>query len=66
MLPRPLVLVTPKLSPGPLQTAALAVVFAVVLQSIVVVLTFARGDLVGATAQSAWSSRSGSASAWGC
>ena len=44
-------LVTPKLSPGPLQTAALVVVFAVVLQSVVVVLTFARGDLVGSTTQ---------------
>lgn len=44
-------LVTPKLSPGPLQAAALLVVFAVVLQSIIVVLTFARGDLVGATGQ---------------
>lgn len=44
-------LVTPKLSPGPLQTAALVVVFAVVLQSVVVALTFARGDLVGATTQ---------------
>ena len=44
-------LVTPKLSPGPLQTAALVVVFAVVLQSVVVVLTFARGDLVGASTQ---------------
>lgn len=44
-------LVTPKLSPGPLQTAALVVVFAVVLQSVAVALTFARGDLVGTTAQ---------------
>lgn len=44
-------LVTPKLSPGPLQTAALVVVFAVVLQSVVVALTFARGDLVGSTTQ---------------
>jgi hypothetical protein len=44
-------LVTPKLSPGPLQTAALVVVFAVVLQSLVVAVTFASGALVGATAQ---------------
>jgi hypothetical protein len=44
-------LVTPKLSPTPLQTAALVVVFAVVLQTIVVALTLLRGDLVGTTSQ---------------
>ena len=44
-------LVTPKLSPGPLQTAALAVVAAVILQAVVVAITFARGDLTGASAQ---------------
>jgi hypothetical protein len=44
-------LVTPKLSPGPLQNAALIVVFAVVLQTLLVAVTFARGDLVGTTAQ---------------
>ena len=44
-------LVTPKLSPGPLQTAALVVVFAVVLQMALVGVTFVRGDLVGATGQ---------------
>ncbi|MDO8506779.1 MAG: hypothetical protein Q7S41_04125 [Candidatus Limnocylindria bacterium] len=44
-------LVTPKLSPGPLQTAALVVVFAVILQMALVGVTFVRGDLVGATGQ---------------
>ncbi|MEK7863765.1 MAG: hypothetical protein AAB295_10950, partial [Chloroflexota bacterium] len=44
-------LVTPKLSPGPLQTAALAVVVAVVLQLAVVGVTFARGDLTGSSTQ---------------
>jgi hypothetical protein len=44
-------LVTPKLSPGPLQTAALVVAAAVVGQLAVVAVSFARGDLVGTTAQ---------------
>jgi hypothetical protein len=44
-------LVTPKLSPTPLQTAALVVVLAVVLQAIVVGVTLVRGDLVGTTTQ---------------
>jgi hypothetical protein len=44
-------LVTPKLSPAPLQNAALVVVAAVALQALVVVITVARGELVGATDQ---------------
>lgn len=40
-------LVTPKLSPAPLQRAALIVVAAVALQIGVVAVTFARGELVG-------------------
>ena len=44
-------LVTPKLSPGPLQNAALVVVAAVALQLALVTFTFLRGDLVGASAQ---------------
>jgi hypothetical protein len=44
-------LVTPKLSPAPLQTAALVVVGAVILQLAVVAVSFARGDLVGTTSQ---------------
>jgi len=44
-------LVTPKLSPGPLQTAALVVIVAVLLQIGVVAITYARGDLVGTTSQ---------------
>jgi hypothetical protein len=44
-------LVTPKLSPGPLQNAALIVVVAVLLQMGLVAVTFARGDLVGTTGQ---------------
>jgi len=44
-------LVTPKLSPAPLQTAALLVVLAVVLQSALVASSLARGELVGATDQ---------------
>lgn len=44
-------LVTPKLSPGPLQVAALAVVVAVLLQAALVVLSYARGDLTGASSQ---------------
>jgi len=44
-------LVTPKLSPGPLQTAALVVVAAVLLQIGLVATTYARGDLVGTTSQ---------------
>ncbi len=40
-------LVTPKLSPGPLQRAALVVVFAVVLQSALVATSVARGELAG-------------------
>ncbi len=41
-------LVTPKLSPGPLQRAALVVVFAVILQGALVVASIARGELSGA------------------
>jgi len=44
-------LVTPKLSPAPLQNAALIVVAAVVLQLVVVAATILRGDLVGTTTQ---------------
>jgi hypothetical protein len=44
-------LVTPKLSPAPLQNAALVVVVAVVLQLALVGVTYARGDLVGTTGQ---------------
>lgn len=44
-------LVTPKLSPAPLQNAALVVVAAVVFQMGLVATTIARGDLVGATDQ---------------
>jgi len=44
-------LVTPKLSPAPLQTAALVVVVAVVFQIAIVAVTFGRGDFVGTTAQ---------------
>ncbi len=44
-------LVTPKLTTAPLQRAALVVVFAVILQSVVVLVSFARGDLVDATDQ---------------
>lgn len=44
-------LVTPKLSPAPLQNAALIVVAAVLLQLALVAVTYARGDLVGATSQ---------------
>lgn len=42
-------LVTPKLSPGPLRTASMIVVVAVVLQLVVVLATVMRGDLVGTT-----------------
>ena len=44
-------LVTPKLSPAPLMTGALVVVFAVVLQLLVVGITTARGDLAGTSTQ---------------
>lgn len=44
-------LVTPKLSPGPLQNAALVVVGAVALQLALVAVAYLRGDLVGTTAQ---------------
>ncbi len=44
-------LVTPKLSPSPLQTAALVVVAAVALQLGIVLVSFARGDLAGSTAE---------------
>jgi len=44
-------LVTPKLSASPLQNAALIVVGAVALQMGVVAVTFARGDLIGASDQ---------------
>ncbi|MGH2492337.1 MAG: hypothetical protein ACRDF9_12590, partial [Candidatus Limnocylindria bacterium] len=42
-------LVTPKLSTGPLRSASLIVVVAVVLQLVVVLATVMRGDLVGTT-----------------
>jgi hypothetical protein len=42
-------LITPKLSPAPLQRAALIVAAAVVLQAALVAVTLARGELVGAT-----------------
>jgi len=42
-------LVTPKLSPRPLQTAALVVVGAIALQFAIVVITIARGELAGTT-----------------
>lgn len=41
-------LVTPKLSPGPLQGAAIVVIAAIALQGAVVAVTMARGELVGA------------------
>ncbi len=41
-------LVTPKLSPAPLQRASLIVVAALLLQAAVVAVTVARGELVGA------------------
>lgn len=44
-------LVTPKLSPAPLQSAALVVVTAVLLQLAVVGISFARGDLSGTTSE---------------
>lgn len=44
-------LVTPKLSPAPLQSAALLVVFAVLLQIGLVATSVARGELVGSTDQ---------------
>ncbi len=44
-------LVTPKLSPAPLQSAALVVVGAVALQLGIVAVSFARGDLSGATSE---------------
>jgi len=44
-------LVTPKLSPAPLQSAALLVVGAVALQLGIVAVSFARGDLSGATSE---------------
>ena len=44
-------LVTPKLSPAPLQTAALIVVAAVLLQGALVATSVARGELVGASDQ---------------
>jgi hypothetical protein len=47
-------LVTPKLSPRPLQRAALVVVTAVVLQSIVVAGSVLRGDLVGFDQTALW------------
>ena len=40
-------LVTPKLSPGPLRRASLVVVFAVVLQLVLVAIVWLRGDLTG-------------------
>jgi hypothetical protein len=42
-------LVTPKLSPRPLQSAALIVVAAVALQILIVVVTIVRGELAGTT-----------------
>lgn len=44
-------LVTPKLSPGPLRSAALIVVAAVALQLGIVAVSFARGDLAGSTSE---------------
>src|ERR1043165_619054 len=44
-------LVTPKLSPAPLQTAALVVVVAVLLQIGLVGISLARGELIGVTDQ---------------
>lgn len=44
-------LVTPKLSPAPLERAALIVVVAVALQISIVAATFARGELVGISDQ---------------
>ena len=44
-------LVTPKLSTGPLRSAALIVVAAVALQLGVVAVSFARGDLAGSTSE---------------
>ena len=47
-------LVTPKLSPAPLQRAALAVVAALALQGILVAVSVARGELAGITQTALW------------
>ncbi|HET8569168.1 MAG TPA: hypothetical protein VFM93_09300 [Candidatus Limnocylindria bacterium] len=47
-------LVTPKLSPAPLQQAALVVVGAVVLQAVLVAVSVLRGELAGITQTALW------------
>lgn len=47
-------LVTPKLSPAPLQRAALAVVGALALQAVLVAVAVARGELAGITQTALW------------
>lgn len=47
-------LVTPKLSPAPLQRAALAVVVALALQGLLVAVAVARGELSGITQTALW------------
>ena len=47
-------LVTPKLSPAPLQRAALAVVVVVALQALLVAVSIARGELAGITQTALW------------
>lgn len=47
-------LVTPKLSPAPLERAALAVVLALVLQGALVAVSFGRGELAGITQSALW------------
>ena len=47
-------LVTPKLSPAPLQRAAMAVVVALVLQGVLVAVSIGRGELAGITQTALW------------
>ena len=47
-------LVTPKLSPAPLQRAALAVVGALALQAVLVAVSITRGELAGITQTALW------------
>ncbi|MEK6620300.1 MAG: hypothetical protein AABZ26_04915 [Chloroflexota bacterium] len=47
-------LITPKLSPGPLQRATFVVVVAIALQTGIVGVTLARGELVGAWETALW------------
>lgn len=47
-------LVTPKLSPAPLQRAALAIVAALALQAVLVAVSVGRGELAGITQTALW------------